>query len=69
MKRYLPFLIVILASYSLAKAQHEVRCQLLDRVASDWNNTLSHRFGLQPGLLSRLNHFDIMSFSLRFESL
>ena len=39
MKRCLAFLIV-LASYSLAQAQHEVRCRLVDTFASDWNNTI-----------------------------
>ena len=40
MKRYLAF-VIVLASYSLANAQHEVHCQLLDIAASDWNNTVS----------------------------
>jgi hypothetical protein len=37
MKHCLAFLIV-LASYSLAQAQHEIRCKLVDSFASDWNN-------------------------------
>jgi hypothetical protein len=38
MKCYLAFLIV-LASYSLAQAQHEIRCELADKF--NWNNTVS----------------------------
>lgn len=40
MKRYLAVLIV-LASYSLAQAQHEIRCTLVDKFASSWNHTVS----------------------------
>ena len=34
-------LLIALTSYSLAQAQNEVRCKLLDIAASDWNNTVS----------------------------
>lgn len=40
MQRFFAFL-VVLASCSLANAQHEVHCQLLDIAASDWNNTVT----------------------------
>ena len=40
MKCCLAFVIAI-ASYSLAQAQDEVQCKLLDIAASDWNNTVS----------------------------
>jgi len=41
MKLCLVFLIVS-TSYSLAQAQHEIRCRLVDRFASSWNNTASN---------------------------